>query len=71
MKTLDEHNNEKLESYGLREPSWQLVPIACNSCGKELQAHTSMILTSHPPKQKVRCSNPQCSEYNKVNYMVV
>lgn len=71
MKTLEEHNKEKMQEYDLLGPEWRLIPIACVSCGAELQAQTSMILTSHPPKQKVRCSKPSCSEYNKVVYMII
>lgn len=71
MKTLKEHNNDMLEQYGLRGPEWSLIEVACDACNKEIQVQTSVILTSHPPKQKVRCSNPQCQDYRKIKYMVI
>ncbi len=59
LKSLEEHNNSKLNIvYGVK------TGLACPKCGNELHyTNPSMMLTSHPPKQEVRCSNCNHIDY--------
>ena len=61
MKTLDQHNSERLESLQRQQDARQPHPngIACPKCGKELWDSSPMItLTSSPCKKNVHC--PDC-----------
>ena len=61
MKTLDEHNKERMEAHDAlrkkQEP--HANGIACPKCGEELwDSNPMMTLTSSPPKKDVHC--PKC-----------
>ncbi len=68
MKTLDQHNREKMEDYGLDKISWQPSELACPWCLKpkeekpgkivEMLSQVGIVLMTHPPKKKVKC--PEC-----------
>lgn len=65
MMTLAEHNKEMMEQYGLEGQRWRPVGVSCPKCAEqeppkevELIGQVGIVLTSHPPKQRVRC--PEC-----------
>ena len=61
MKTLAEHDAEKIESHHKWQRSNQAHAngITCPECGKELwDSPTLVLLTSYPPRIAVRC--PAC-----------
>lgn len=68
MKRLPEHNSEMFEKYGLRTMNvaglsgvkWCTSDVACPKCEEEvaMMQKVDMILTTYPPKVKVRC--PKC-----------
>lgn len=61
MKTLEEHNKEREQSYELWRKRQEPHPngIACPKCGEELWDSNPMVtLYSNPPKKYVHC--PKC-----------
>lgn len=63
MKTLNDHNSEKLKCYAKLDDNEKPntgVPngIACPECGKQM-LDTKTMARSYPPKRKVFC--PACN----------
>ena len=63
MKTLDEHNAERIRYHGLTsEP--RPNGISCPNCGDELvDTQPMMTLTSNPPQKKIGCLKCNYSGY--------
>jgi len=63
---LDEYNNQMMSEYGLEGKQWRKGGVNCPACAKaekepaliEMLEQVGIVLTSHPPKVKVRC--PEC-----------
>lgn len=54
MKSLEEHNLERLEEF--HKPLETKNGIACPKCGEELRDTTPhLVLTSYPPQKNVHC----------------
>lgn len=61
MKTLDQHNKERMEAHSIYMELQKPHPngIACPKCGKELwDSAPTITLTSNPPQKNVHC--PAC-----------
>lgn len=61
MKSLEEHNDQMRNHYGLVGKSWQTSKdVHCSQCGPEVPVHEQLdiVHTSHPPRIRVRC--PEC-----------
>ena len=61
MKTLAEHDREKMEVHQSLQQMNQphANGIACPTCGKELwDTNPTVLLTSYPPRKAVHC--PAC-----------
>ena len=61
MKTLEEHNEQRMNNWRLLEKMKDPHPngIACPECGKELwDSNPTAVLASNPPKKNVDC--PEC-----------
>jgi len=60
MIRLDEYNNQMMEKLGLAGAQWREGDVACPKCEPEvtMQERVGVILTSNPPKIRVRC--PEC-----------
>ena len=60
MIKLDEYNKQVMETYELEPVRWRKGVLACPKCEVEVAMleQVGVILTSHPPKVKVRC--PEC-----------
>ncbi len=65
LKTLDEHNREKVEAYEAELRGCvdaRKNGIACPRCGSELlDTHPSLTLMSYPPKKRVGCPSEGCT----------
>ena len=58
LKSLEEHNNSKLNGIYSKNALKNGIGIACPKCGDELYyTNPDMMLTSNPPKQSVHCKN--------------
>jgi len=57
MKTLEEHNSEKMKEYDLRRQEHPVKNgIVCPKCGDELfDSDPYIILGSDPPQKNVHC----------------
>lgn len=59
MKTIEEHNNDRLrilEKVG--------TGVQCPQCGDELiETNPGIVFTSYPPKKKVKCLNCKYENY--------
>lgn len=61
MKTLEQHNAERMETHLALQDALNPHPngIACPKCSKELwDSCPGMVLTSNPPQKNVHC--PAC-----------
>ncbi len=66
MIKLDEYNSQKMFEYGLAGKQWLKGGVNCPACAKaekgpalvEMLEQVGVILTSNPPKVRVRC--PEC-----------
>lgn len=63
MKTLDEHNAERLEAIRLSNTYPKLNGIECPKCKSELMDSNNSVLCSYPPKRKVQCSKCDYTGY--------
>jgi hypothetical protein len=61
MKKLGEHNKTMAATYDLMGTPWSKCGVLCDMCEQELYAQQGIVLTSHPPKQKVKCRNEHCT----------
>ena len=58
LKSLEEHNNSKLNGVYSKNVLKNGTGIACPKCGNELYyTNPDVMLTSHPPQQAVHCKN--------------
>lgn len=69
MERLKDHNKRMASMYDLMGAPWSKCGVRCDICDQELHAQQGVVLTSHPPKQKVKCMNESCT-YNE-GYMVI
>jgi hypothetical protein len=71
MLKLDEYNSQKMEEYGLTGAKWRLSGVNCPACAKaekepaliEMIEQVGVVLTSNPPKVKVRCKKCKLESY--------
>jgi len=68
MKTLAEHNSQMMEKYGLEGRKWRESDVLCPKCEPAVVMHeqVGVILTTNPPKIKVRCSKCSLESYKIV-----
>ena len=60
VKSLEEHNNLMQKEHGLEGRKWREAGVTCPKCVPAviMLGQVGAILTSHPPKIRVRC--PEC-----------
>jgi DNA-directed RNA polymerase subunit M/transcription elongation factor TFIIS len=60
MIKLYEHNSQMMSQYGLEGQLWKTGDVACPKCEQEVAMleQVGVLLTSNPPKIKVKC--PEC-----------
>ena len=55
LKSLKDHNKEKLADIQAKQKQLKGNGIACPDCGKELFDSSETVLLSNPPQYEVEC----------------
>ena len=70
MKSLNEHNNNAIETTITTAQNWGKPVkngISCDHCGKELfDTNPSVTLTSNPPQKNVHC---ECCDFKGYRFL--
>lgn len=62
LKSLKDHNQERLAIHKQTQDISPPTGIACPECEHELYlVNRHIVLCSKPPKQEVKCINPNCN----------